>query len=408
MTARSATDSELLRKALRLAARGRYRVSPNPMVGAVVARDGEVVGEGWHRAYGGPHAETVALERAGAGARGATLYVTLEPCAHRGNTGPCAEAVVRAGITRVVACHGDPDPRNAGAGFRRLREAGIAVEVGLLAAEAAELNLAFLVSHVLDRPAVTLKWAMSLDGRIATASGESQWISSPAGRRWALAQRESHDAVLVGSGTALADDPRLDRRLGRAAGPGLRVVLDRRLRLPPAARMLSIPGPVLVYTAAGGPGENGAGTGPRGKPAGEPGSDTGPGDGPDPGRRSGAARALERAGAEVVPLERVEPGAVLADLHRRGVRSVLVEGGAGVAAAFAREGFFDRVAVGCAPLLIGGSEAPGPLGGEGVAALGNAPRLDRLRIRRRGPDIVLTGLRQGCLPDLLRSVAGSS
>lgn len=348
------------------------------MVGAVLVRDGRVVGEGWHRVYGEAHAETQALDRAGELARGATLYVNLEPCAHHGNTPPCADAVVRAGVARVVACHGDPDPRTAGAGFGRLRAAGIEVEVGTLAREAAELNLRFLIPHVLGRPGVTLKWAMSLDGKIATAGGESQWISSPAGRRHALLQRECHDAVLVGSGTVLADDPRLDRRLGKARGPILRVVLDRRLRTPPMARMLQIPGPVLVYT----------------EPA------------PDGAVREAAA-ALEAAGAEVAVLDCVEPTAVLSDLHRRGVRSVLVEGGGEVAAAFVEAGLFDTVAVDCAPVLVGGESAPGPVRGRGAAGLALAPRLDRLRSRRRGPDLILTGCRQGCLPDLLRSVGGS-
>jgi len=353
------------------------------MVGAVVVRDGEVVGEGWHRAFGQAHAEATALERAGERARGATLYVNLEPCAHHGNTPPCADAVVAAGVARVVACHRDPDPRTAGSGFERLRAAGIEVEVGQLAEQAVELNLDFLVSNLLGRPAVTLKWAMSLDGKIATASGQSQWISSPAGRRWGLLQRECHDAVLVGSGTVLADDPRLDRRLGRAGRPGWRVVLDRSLRTPPESRLFQVPaqagGPVLLYTATQS----------------------------DRGADPADVRALERAGATVVELERVEPETVLADLHRLGVRSVLVEGGARIAAAFVEAGLFDRVAIDCAPLLVGGEEAPGPVAGGGAPTLDRAPRLDRFRALRRGPDLILTGYRHGCLPDLLRSVEAS-
>jgi len=356
------------------------------MVGAVVVRDGAVVGEGYHRRFGGPHAEVVALERAGERARGATVYVTLEPCAHTGNTPPCADALIRAGVARVVACHGDPDPRTAGRGFARLAAAGIEVETGELAAEAAALNLHFLAPHAFGRPAVTLKWAMSLDGRTATATGESQWISSPAGRRWALLEREAHDAILVGSGTVLADDPRLDRRLdrrwGRASGPIVRVVLDRRLRLAPEARLFTVPGPVLVYTA--------------------------------PGAEPSRVRALERVGATVVGLsggsdgEPVGPMGVLADLLDRGVRSVLVEGGSGVAGAFLAAGTFDRVAVDCAPLLLGGDGAPGPLGGTGITRLNEAPRLERLRVQRRGTDLILTGLREGCSQDLLRSVDASS
>jgi diaminohydroxyphosphoribosylaminopyrimidine deaminase/5-amino-6-(5-phosphoribosylamino)uracil reductase len=333
------------------------------MVGAVVVRDGVVVGSGWHRQVGGPHAEVEALREAGDRAHGATLYVTLEPCSHFGRTPPCADAVLAAGIARVVACHGDPDPRVAGRGFAKLREAGVEVEEGTLAAEAIRLNLRFLVAATLKRPAVTLKWAMSLDGRIATATGKSQWISSPQGRRWALALREEHDAVLVGSGTVLADDPRLDRRLGLAAGSNLRVVMDRRLRTPPSARLFTVPGSVLIYTQAAGP---------------------------------------ERT--DVVVLPSVEPAAVLADLYDRGVRSVLVEGGAEVLASFVSSGCYDRVMVDCAPLLIGGRGAPGPLAGEGFLELAAAARLEELEARRRGGDLILTGYRKGCLQALLSSV----
>jgi diaminohydroxyphosphoribosylaminopyrimidine deaminase/5-amino-6-(5-phosphoribosylamino)uracil reductase len=359
------------------------------MVGALVVAGDEVVGSGWHRQVGGPHAEIEALAGAGARARGATLFVTLEPCAHHGRTPPCAEAVVAAGIARVVACHGDPDPRVAGRGFARLREAGIAVEVGgPLAAAAVRLNLRFLVAATAGRPEVTLKWAMSLDGRIATAAGESRWISSPRGRRWALALREEHDVTLAGSGTVLADDPRLDRRLGLAARPGVRVVLDRSLRLaawaaaaPAGAprRLFTAGGQLLIYTA-------GAAAGLAG--------DRGPG-----------LDELSARGAEVVALPAVEPGAVLADLYARGVRSVLVEGGAEVLAAFVASGLYDQVAVDCAPLLIGGRGAPGPLGGAGAGALAAAPRLDRLEVLRRGGDVILSGLRLGCLEKLLASVA---
>lgn len=335
-------------------------------------RDGEVVGSGWHRQVGGPHAEAEALAEAGDRARGATLYVTLEPCAHHGRTPPCADAVVAAGVARVVACHGDPDPRVGGRGFVKLRDAGIEVEVGTLAEEAARLNLQFLVAATLGRPAVTLKWAMSLDGKIATVTGASHWISSPRARRWSLGLREEHDAILVGSGTVLADDPRLDRRLKLAAGPNLRIVLDRRLRTPPEAALLKIPGPVLIYTQS-----------------------------TDVGRRE----ALVARGAEVAQLAAVEPGAILADLYRRGVRSLLVEGGGEVHASFVAAGLYDQVRVDCAPLLIGGQGAPAPLGGSGFATLDEAPRLDELEAHKRGSDLILTGYRKGCLQALLSSVA---
>ena len=339
---------------------------------------GTVVGEGYHRQLGGPHAEIEALADAARRhpdrpVQGATAYVTLEPCCHQGRTGPCTEALIEAGVARVVACHKDPNPEVGGRGFARLAEAGIAVEWGFLVEEAVRLNLPFLVQHALGRPAITLKWAMSLDGRIATVTGESQWISSEEGRQWSLELREEHDAILVGVGTALADDPSLNRRLGLAPGPLLRVILDRRLRLPDSARMFRLPGPVLIYT------EN---------------------------HEPESRHRLEAAGGEVAVLPRVEPAAVVADLHRRGVQSLLVEGGGGIHGAFVEAGLFDRVRVCCAPRLLGGQSAPGPVGGGGIGQLAAAPRLDGLNVEERGPDIILSGTRNGCLQDLCKSVGG--
>jgi len=338
-----------------------------------VVRDGEVVGRGWHRQVGGPHAEVFALREAGERAVGATLYVTLEPCSHFGRTPPCADAVLAAGVARVVACHRDPNPWVGGQGFERLRQGGVEVEVGPLAAEAVRLNLAFLVAATLGRPAVTLKWAMSLDGRIATATGESQWISSPAGRQWALALREEHDALLAGIGTVLADDPLLNRRLDLAPGPGVRVVLDRRLRTPPGARLFTVPGPILLYTES---------------------------------TDGEARRALAERGATVVPLPAVTPAAVLADLYQKDVKSVLVEGGGEVLASFVQSGLYDRVGIDCAPLLLGGQAAPGPLGGEGFLTLASAARLEDLTARRHGGDLLLSGYRKGSLEELLARVLG--
>ncbi len=368
------TDQRHLRRALRLALLGRYRTAPNPRVGAVLVRDGTILGEGWHREVGGPHAEVEALRASAASspgaAQGATLYVTLEPCSHFGRTPPCADALIAAGVSRVVACVGDPNPQVAGQGFARLREAGIEVEVGALAADAVRINLPFFVSQVLGRPAATLKWAMSLDGKIATVAGESRWISSPQARKTSLLLREEHDAILVGVGTVLADDPRLDRRLGRAKGPIVRVVLDRRLRTPASAQMLQVKGPVVIFTEA------------------------------EDGEKSAA---LAAAGAEVVRLAAVEPAAVLASLFERGVRSVLVEGGGEVHASFVAAGTYDAVQVDAAPLLLGGAAAPTPLGGPGFARLAAAPRLERIEVKRRGEDVILSGLRAGCLDELLRA-----
>ncbi len=348
-------------------------MAPNPLVGAVLTRDGRVVAEGYHRRVGGPHAEAEALTAAGGKARGATLWVTLEPCCHQGRTPPCVEAVVAAGVRRVVACHGDPDPRVRGEGFRALRAAGIEVAVGgPLAGAAVRLNLRYLVPRLLGRPQVTLKWAMTLDGRIATVTGDAKWISSPRGREWGLALREEHDAILVGSGTVLADDPRLDRRLGRSEGPIVRVVMDRRLRMPAGAAMLDRPGPVLVYSE----------------------------------RLSGsAAEALRDRGAVVVELPAVEPEAVLADLSARGIGNLLVEGGSGIHGAFVAAGLWDRVAVDLAPVVVGGSGAPGPVGGAGTSALAAAPRLEGVVVGRRGGDVVVEGAREGCSRELLQRLA---
>lgn len=345
------------------------------MVGAVLVRDGEVVGEGFHVRAGEPHAEVLALVAAGERARGATLYVNLEPCGHHGRTPPCADALVTAGVARVVACHRDPDGRVSGRGFDRLRAAGIVVEVGALARAAVELNLRFLVNRILARPQVTLKWAMSLDGKIATAAGESQWISGAAARRWALALREEHDVILVGVGTVLADDPRLDRRPDgsptRSGTPILRVVLDRRLRTPLGARLFEVPGPVLIYSES---------------------------------HDQERAERLRERGAEVVLLPEVSPATALADLGGRGVSSLLVEGGREVATAFFEADLYDRLEIAVAARLLAGQMAPGPLGGRGADKLAGAPLVERLRARKCGPDIVLSGFNSKCLQALFANL----
>ncbi len=333
----------------------------------IVDPAGEDVGRGIHRAPGEPHAEIHALEEAGERAAGACLFVNLEPCSHQGRTPPCTDAVIAARLAKVVACHRDPDPRVAGQGFAALRRAAIEVETGSLRREAIALNLAFVTHHLLDRPAVTLKWAMSADGRIATSSGESQWISSPEGRHWALELREEHDAILVGSGTALADDPSLDRRLGKAEKPILRAVLDRRLRIRPEARMFELDGEVVVYTES---------------------------------QERDRIKSLEARSATVVVLPEADLSAVLVDLSARGVQSLLVEGGAELLGSFVAARLFDRVEICNAPLLIGGAGAPGPLAGDGARRLTEAPRIEERRVRHRGPDLISSGFREGCLAKL--------
>lgn len=340
-----------MRRALALAARGLGETSPNPVVGCVIARGGHVVGEGFHARAGGPHAEVLALRRAGAAARGAWLYVTLEPCAHHGRTPPCAPLVRDAGIARVVAAARDPDPRVSGRGLALLRRAGVRVETGVLAREAEALNGRFLTAARRGRPFVLLKAALTLDGRIATASGRSKWITSAAQRRQARWLRRLHDAVLVGIGTVLADDPLLLPR-PRTRRPFTRVVLDTRLRIPLGSRLVRSTGPrtPLVVLCA------------RGVPA----------------RRR---RTLEARGVSVVEVlartGRIPPRAALAALRARGITSVMVEGGSEVLGSFLEARLVDEVALFRAPLLLGGRGSLPAFGGANPRVISRALRLQR-------------------------------
>ncbi|MFM8409871.1 MAG: bifunctional diaminohydroxyphosphoribosylaminopyrimidine deaminase/5-amino-6-(5-phosphoribosylamino)uracil reductase RibD [Alphaproteobacteria bacterium] len=358
MTA-AARDREFMRRALELARRGLGRTSPNPPVGAVVVRGGKIVGEGLHRRAGGPHAEVVALREAGSLARGATLYCTLEPCAHHGRTPPCAPAVAAAGIARVVVGTIDPNPRVRGRGLRILRAAGVRVASGVEEDEAKELIRFFAHHRRHGRPFVRLKLAASLDGRIATAGGASRWITGPGARALVHRWRDEMDAILVGIGTALADDPSLTCRRRGGRDP-LRVVLDRSLRLPPGARMLR-EGRSAVWLAAGA--------------------------GSDRRRRL----ALERAGARVFTARsrrgRLDLGAVLERLGREGVLSVLAEGGGEVAASLLAAGLVDEVCLFTAPILLGGDGVAvvGPLGVESPA---EAPQLQVVGREVLGPDLL--------------------
>lgn len=360
------TDTDLLhmRAALALARRGLGQTAPNPAVGCVILRDGRVVGRGWTQAGGRPHAETEALKRAGAAAMGATAYVTLEPCSHYGVTAPCSDALVAAGIARcVVACE-DPDRRVSGSGIRRLREAGVTVEVGLLREEAEALNRGFILHRTEMRPLVTLKLATSLDGRIALASGESRWITGAAARQRAHLIRAEHDAVLVGSGTALADDPRLDVRLpGLTGRKPLRVVLDSSLRLP-AGHDLVTRGwqhNTLILTRPG-----------------------------HPERRR---QDYHAQGVEVMALEEVgedgrpRPRAVLMELARRGITRLMVEGGAGAAAAFLQAGLVDRLQWFRAGKVIG-ADGRAAIESLGLSRLTEAPDFDLKRVERLGGDLL--------------------
>jgi len=358
-------DARFMRRALELAERGRGLTSPNPMVGAVVVRGETIVGEGFHEAAGGPHAEVAALTAAGARARGATLYVTLEPCVHDGRTPPCAPVVLAAGIDRVVAALIDPNPLVGGRGLSALRAAGVEVTDGVLAADAERQNRVFLTAMRRGRPHVTLKAAMTLDGRIADVHGESKWITGPAARAAVHGLRSQSDAIVVGVGTALRDDPALTTRLDRPwPREPYRVVLDSAARTPADAKLIAAgtPARALIVTR-----ENA-----------------------DPAR----VAALRAAGATVVTVVgragRVDLRGALAALAAREVRAVLVEGGGEVHGAFLDAGLVDRVVMFVAPRLLGGRTATPAIGGAG-SSLKGAPRLTALEVTRVGDDLLIEG-----------------
>jgi diaminohydroxyphosphoribosylaminopyrimidine deaminase/5-amino-6-(5-phosphoribosylamino)uracil reductase len=341
-------DARWMRRALLLAARGLGETNPNPVVGCVVVKRGRVVGEGFHERAGGPHAEVEALARAGQRARGATLYVTLEPCAHVGRTPPCAPLVARAGLARVVVAVRDPNPRVNGRGLRLLRRAGLAVTEGILRDEALGLNERFFVSCRKRRPFVLLKAGLTLDGRIATASGRSKWITSPSQRDTARRMRRLYDAVLVGIGTVLADDPLL-LPSPRTRRPFVRSVLDTRLRIPHRSRLVRSAGartPLWVFTRV----------------------------------RGGARRArLEAAGVTVITVTggrgRLSPRAVLRALSARGIHSLMVEGGGEVLGSFLAARLVDQVALFRGALLLGGRDSRPAFGGRNPARVDQALRL---------------------------------
>jgi len=350
-------------RALELARRGIYTTDPNPRVGCVIARGDRVLGEGWHVRAGEPHAEINALQAAGPEARGATAYVTLEPCCHHGRTPPCSQALIEAGVARVVVAMEDPNPRVAGKGLRQLREAGVEVDSGLLEAEARDLNPGFIRRMADGRPFVRLKQAMSLDGRTAMASGESQWITGPEARSDVHRLRARASAVLTGVDTVLADDPSLNVRLGAdelgvegQVRQPLRVILDSGLRTPPDARLLGLPGQTLILTVKG---------------------------------EARAVQALEARGAEVIVLPaeagRVSLAAALEALADRELNELHVESGPTLAGALLQAGFVDELVVYMAPVLLG-SEARGLANLPGLAHMADRQLLQWGGMRPVGPD----------------------
>jgi len=367
----SAPDEHWMARALELAAEADHRNSPNPMVGCVVLDSaGDLVGEGFNALDGGPHAEVQALAQAGERARGGTIYVTLEPCSHFGRTPPCADAVVAAGLRRAVVAMADPDSRVSGTGIARLRESGLVVEEGLMRAEGEQLLAFYAVHRRTGRPFVTAKWAMSVDGRIATATADSRWITGPEAREDVHRLRHQHDAILVGVNTIIEDDPQLTARPESIQNPRqpLRVVVDSRLRIPPRARVLDpgLGGMTLIAATE------------RASPA-------------DVQRlqETGAEVALLPAGSDIA--RRVDLAALVDLLGARRILSVLVEGGSEVHGELFRHLLVDRVAAYVGAMVIGGRDAPSAVAGPGFGKIAEAARLTEVEWKAFGADLRITG-----------------
>ncbi len=365
-------DVHFMRQAIRLAARGRGSVRPNPMVGAVIVADGTVVGSGYHKRAGGPHAEIAALRRAGARSRRATLYTTLEPCCHTNKrTPPCVPAILESGVHRVVVAMRDPNPLVAGRGIRQLRRAGLSVDVGCLGHEAATLNEVYLHWIKTGRPFVVLKAAMTLDGKIATATGESQWITGTRSRAHVHQLRSRFDVIAVGAGTVLTDDPQLTVRVsaGKRSSTGVRqpvrLIFDSRLRMSFRARVLQgiERASTIIATTKLAP--------PR------------------------KIERFRKMGAEVLVLPRagarVSLDACLRVLGTMEITSLLLEGGGELNAAFLREGLVNRVSLYVAPALLGGQQTRGLLGGRSPRRLAERIPMSNLRVESLGEDVLITG-----------------
>lgn len=354
-------DRKYMARALELALRGLGHTRPNPMVGAVVARDGCIIGEGWHEQFGGPHAEVNAFAHCSEDPEGATLYVSLEPCAHYGKTPPCVDLVIAKKVARVVIAMEDPNPLVAGKSIRKLKEAGISVTVGVLEEKARKLNEVFLKYITARKPFVLYKAAMSLDGKTACYTGESQWISGEASREEVHMLRGCYAGIMVGAGTILADNPRLTARTKGFADP-VRIIVDGKLSVPPVAKVFREEGRVIIITTSA---------------SGE-------------GRR----KDFEDMGAEIILADSEENGkvdlsAAMTGLYLKGIDGILLEGGAELAASAFEAGIVDKVRIYVSPMIIGGKEAPGLVGGQGVASIPEAVKLKNISTEMSGEDLVV-------------------
>jgi diaminohydroxyphosphoribosylaminopyrimidine deaminase/5-amino-6-(5-phosphoribosylamino)uracil reductase len=353
-----ADDFAIMQHCLELARKALGRTAPNPLVGSVIVQNGEIVGEGFHPAAGQPHAEVFALRQAGERARGATLYVNLEPCNHYGRTPPCSKAIVAAGLKRVVVGMVDPDPRVSGGGIARLRQAGIEVTVGVAEAACRELNEAFIHRILHHRPFGILKYAMTLDGKIAATTGHSAWVTSPAARSEVHQLRVECDAVVVGGNTVRRDNPLLTSR--QASHTPLRVVMSRSLDLPADANLWdTATAPTLVAT--------------------------------EPGRQPEFQAMLIQRGVEVVELTPLTPATLMGHLYDRGLLKVLWECGGTLAARAIADGSIQKILAFIAPKIIGGSTAPSPVGDLGLTAMTDAVVLAGVKWRSVGPDLLVEG-----------------
>ncbi len=357
--------NDYMARALELARQALGATSPNPAVGAVLVKEGRIVGEGHTQPPGGPHAEIVAIEQAGTEARGATLYVTLEPCSHYGRTPPCTQAIIAAGVREVRFSHDDPDAQGRGRGAQELRDAGIEVHAGEGEQEARRINEAYIKQRLTGLPFVIAKWAMSLDGKIAATSGDSRWVSGPETREWSHRLRTKIDAIMVGVRTVLIDDPQLTARPGGidSERQPLRIVADSSGRTPVTARVLDGPGRALLATTSA--------------------------------SSASWRRQMAEAGAEVLVLPdsagRVDLAELIRVLGERQLLSLLVEGGGELLGAFFDAGLVDKVQAVIAPLVIGGRDAPAAVAGRGVERMAEALRLGEVIVERLGEDMLVTG-----------------